>query len=195
MSLWSKLPHDVCKLIYEFDLTYKEKFDETLQFIRHACPTCCCDGGKKTRYRHHYDIGTFPFTYWDWEWRRRNACPKHNPEDFDKDGNQIEYNWRADTEYYIPNYVIPLRTHYVPDITIFNPIQNIVIHGEIRMSYGNIYNGINRTIDYNVIMLSLWMFYTRNKNNNKIPIKTYSRKKLIGTRFMDMRHNQRHIVA
>ena len=195
MSLWSKLPHDVCKLIYEFDLTYKEKFDETLQFIRHACPTCCCDGGKKTRYRHHYDIGTFPFTYWDWEWRRRNACPKHNPEDFDKDGNQIEYNWRADTENYIPNYDIIEQHYNGPDLTIFYPIQNIVIHGEIRMSYGNIYNGINRTIDYNIIMLSLWMFYTRNKNNNKIPIKTYSRKKLIGTRFMDMRHNQRHIVA
>ena len=84
MSLWSKLPNDAIKLIYEFDLTYKEKFDETLKFIKHACPTCCCDGGKKTRYRHHYDIGTFPFPYWGWEWRRRNACPKHNPEDFDR---------------------------------------------------------------------------------------------------------------
>ena len=197
MSLWSKLPDNVIQHIYEFDLTYKEKFDETLKFIKHACPTCCCDGGKKTRYRHHYDIGTFPFTFWNWEWRRRNACPKHNPEDFDKYGNQIEYNWRSDITilYPIQNYEIPAQTHYVPDITIFDPIQNIVIHSEIRTSYGVRYNGINRTINYNVIMLCLWMFYTRNKNNNKIPIKTYSRKKLIGTRFMDMRHNQRHIVA
>ena len=80
-------------------------------------------------------------------------------------------------------------------MTIFHPIQNIVIHSEIRILYGDRYNGINRTINYNIIMLCLWMFSTRNKNNNKIPIKTYSRKKLIGTRFMDMRHNQRHIVA
>ena len=202
MSLWGKVPDDVVKLIYEFDLTYKEKFNETLKFIKHACPTCCCDGGKKTRYRHHYDIGTFPFTFWDWEWRRRNACPKHNPEDFDKDGNQIEYNWR-DMDYnilgrptgYITNYAIFTQHYNGPDMTIFHPIQNIVIHSDIRTWYGDRYNGINRTINYNIIMLSLWMFYTRNKNTNKIPIKTYSRKKLIGTRFMDMRHNQRHIVA
>ena len=191
MSLWSKLPNDAIKLIYEFDLTYKEKFNETLKFIKHACPTCCCDGGKKTRYRHHYDIGTFPFPYWGWEWRRRNACPKHNPEDFDKDGNQIEYNWR-DIEYFIPNYDIIAQHYNGPDITIFHPT-NIIIHYEIGT--GHNWYRYNGTINYNKIMLDLWMFYTRNKNTNKIPIKTYSRKKLIGTRFMDMRHNQRHIVA
>ena len=191
MSLWDKLPADIIQNIYDYDSTYKDKMNESLKFIKYACPTCCCDGGKKTRYRHYSELDDF----WNWEWRRRNACPKHNPEDFDKDGNQIEYNWRADTEYYIPNYVIPLRTHYVPDIIIFNPIQNIVIHGEIRMSYGNIYNGINRTIDYNIIMLSLWMFCTRNKDIYPSPIKTYSRKKLIGSRFMDMAHEQRRIKA
>ena len=192
MSLWSKLPDDVLKLIYEFDLTYKEKFDETLKFIDHACPTCCCDGGKKTRYRHHYDIGTFSYSFWHWEWRRRNACPKHNPEDFDKDGNQIEYNWR-DMEYNIPNYDIIAQYYNNPDLTIFYPIQHTVVHYEIRT--GRNWYRYNGTINYNKIMLDLWMFSTLNKNTNKIPIKTYSRKKLIGTRFMDMRHNQRHIVA
>ena len=62
MSLWSKLPDDIVKLIYEYDSTYREIMNESLKFIEHACPTCCCDG-KKNRYRHHYDIGTFAFTF------------------------------------------------------------------------------------------------------------------------------------
>ena len=63
MSIWSKLPTDIVQHIYEFDSTYKEKFDESLNFIEHAFPTCCCDGGKKERYRHHYDITQFGFHF------------------------------------------------------------------------------------------------------------------------------------
>ena len=192
MSMWSKLPTDIIQHIYEFDSTYKEKMDESLNFIEHAFPTCCCDGGKKERYRHHYDIGQFGFTFWDWEWRRRNACPKHNPGDFDKDGNQTEYNWR-DMEYFIPSYeLIPTFTYNVPDMEIINPFQNIVLHYEVRT--GRNWYRYNGTINYHSIMLSLWMFATR-KKNEKIPIKTYSRKKLCGARFMDMGHDQRPIVA
>ena len=187
MSIWNKLPTDIIQQIYEFDSTYKEKMDESLSFIEHACPTCCCDGGKKERYRHHYDMGNFEFTFWDWEWRRRNACPKHNPGDFDKNGNQTEYNWR-DMEYFIPNYIHTL-TYNVPDMAIINSFQGIVIHYEVRT--GRNWYRYNGTINYNKIMLDLWMFSTRNKNTYKIPIKTYSRKKLSGARFMDMTHDQR----
>ena len=188
MSLWDTLPTSITKEIFEYDLTYKEKLNESLSFIEHACPTCICDGRKKERYRHHYDIGTFEFPFWNWEWRRRNACPKHNPGDFDKDGNQTEYNWR-DMNYYIPD----ILTHNVPDMTILPHFEPITIHYEIRTGR-NWYRRYNGTINYNIIMLSLWMFATR-KKTDKIPIKTYSRKKLIGSRFMDMKHDQRPVAA
>lgn len=195
MSIWSKLPTDIVQHIYEFDSTYKEKFDESLNFIEHAFPTCCCDGGKKERYRHHYDITQFGFNFWDWEWRRRNACPKHNPQDFDKNGNQKEYNWRdIDYNYHTYNLfgtaVAPMTGYDM--VTNFEPV---ILHYEIRTLYRRNWYRFNGTINYNKIMLSLWMFYTRNKNTDKIPIKTYSRKKLCGARFMDMGHDQRPIVA
>jgi len=192
MSLWDKLPTDIIQHIFEYDPTYKEILNESLNFINHACPTCCCDGGEKNRYRHHYDIGTFEFTFWDWEWRRRNACPKHTPEDFDKDGNQTEYNWR-DMDYYIPNYDIIDGDGNLPVMTILPHFQPITLHYEIRT--GRNWYRYNGTINYNKIMLDLWVFSTRNKNTDKIPIKTYSRKKLSGARFMDMTHDQRPIAA
>ena len=46
--------------------------NESLKFIKYACPTCCCDGGK-TRYRHYSELDNFGIGN-----RRRNACPKHN---------------------------------------------------------------------------------------------------------------------
>lgn len=189
MSLWSKLPNDVVKLIYEFDLTYKEKFNETLKFIKHACPTCCCDGGKKTRYRHHYDIGTFPFTFWDWEWRRRNACPKHNPEDFDKDGNQTEYNWR-DADYY--NRWYDMNRYMQQALTTTYHHHHTLVYEPYFTTWRS---DPNATINYSIIMISLWLFCTRNKTIYPSPIKTYSRKKLSGARFMDMTHDQRPIAA
>ena len=214
MSLWSKLPTDIVQHIYEFDSTYKEKFDESLNFIEHAFPTCCCDGGKKERYRHHYDIGQFGFNFWDWEWRRRNACPKHNPGDFDKNGNQTEYNWR-DIDYNYQTYnlfgtaVAPMTgydmvTQYqfaqnynvnVPDLEVMTDIGRTFIYVEHDINFARIWRSYNNaTINYAVILKSLWMFATR-KKNEKIPIKTYSRKKLCGARFMDMGHDQRPIVA
>ena len=194
MSLWDKLPTDIIQHIFEYDPTYKEILNESLNFIEHACPPCCCDGGEKNRYRHHYDIGTFEFTFWDWEWRRRNACPKHNPGDFDKDGNQTTYNWR-DMDYYIPHHhqSFPLQIWYGPDMLTLPRFEPITIHYEIRT--GRNWYRFNGTINYNKIMLDLWMFSTRNKNTDKIPIKTYSRKKLSGARFMDMTHSQRPIAA
>ncbi len=192
MSLWDKLPTDIIQHIYEYDSTYREKINESLKLIEHVSPTCCCDGGEKNRYRHHFDNGYFAFPLWVWEWRRRNACPKHNPEDFDKDGNQTEYDWR-DADYNIPIYHIIEQNYNLPDMTIFYPIHSIVFHYEIRT--GRNWYRYNGTINYNKIMLHLWMFSTRNKNIYKIPIKTYSRKKLSGARFMDMTHDQRPIAA
>ena len=191
MSLLDILPISIIKEIYEYDLTYKEKLNESLSFIEHACPTCICDGGKKERYRHHYDIGTFEFPFWNWEWRRRNACPKHNPGDFDKDGNQIEYNF---IDNYMHSRIITLGNIYIPD-EIFNDALNTYYNYEnstrrIWYRYRN-----NGTINYNIIMLSLWMFCTRFQDIYPSPIKTYSRKKLTGSRFMDMRHDQRPIAA
>jgi len=191
MSLWDKLPTDIIQHIYEYDTTYRENINESLKFIEHACPTCCCDGREKNRYRHHFDIEPFPYTFWNWEWRRRNACPKHNPEDFDKDGNQTEYNWIDD---YLLNIQRTIdQNHINVDMTIFFQNLPTVFHYEIRT--GRNWYRYNGTINYNKIMLDLWMFSTRNKNIYKIPIKTYSRKKLSGARFMDMTHDQRPIAA
>ena len=196
MSLWDKLPADIIQNIYDYDSTYKDKMNESLKFIEHACPTCCCDGGKKTRYRHHYDIGTFPFTYWDWEWRRRNACPKHNPGDFDKEGNQTAYNWR-EIEYYIPPHEYQVVQNYhinVPDLEVMTDIGPRFIY--IDVNFGRMWRSYNNaTINYAVILKSLWRFCMRNLNSYPSPIKTYSRKKLSGARFMDMMHDQRPIAA
>lgn len=194
MSLWDKLPHDIIQHIYEYDSTYREKMNESLKFIEHACPTCCCDGREKNRYRHHFDIGTFQYTFWDWEWRRRNACPKHNPTEFNKNGFQTEYDFteeRAEQERFFLAHTAP--TMLWADMTISHYIQPPIIHYEIRT--GRNWFRFNGTINYNKIMLDLWMFSKRNKNADKIPIKTYSLKKLIGARFMDMTHDQRPIAA
>tara|TARA_Y100000591_G_scaffold80316_2_gene67609 strand:- start:9168 stop:9737 length:570 start_codon:yes stop_codon:yes gene_type:complete len=189
MSLWDKLSHDIIQHIYEYDTTYREKLNESLKFIKHVCPTCCCDGGEKNRYRHHYNVGTFAYTFWDWEWRRRNACPKHNPEDFDKDGNQTRYNLIF--EHNELDYPVVLQ-HNITNRLYYYDLSTTYYNYEIRTT-GRV--GWNGTIDYNIIMLVLWIFSTRNKDIYPSPIKTYSRKKLIGTRFMDMAHEQRPIKA
>ena len=197
MSVWSKLPDEIVKLIYEYDSTYREIMNESLKFIEHACPTCCCDGGKKNRYRHHYDIGTFGYSFWDWEWRRRNACPKHNPGDFDKEGNQTAYNWR-EMEYYIPPHEYQVVQNYhvnVPDLEVMTDIGPRFIYIEHDVNFGRMWRSYNNAINYAVILKSLWRFCMRNLNSYPSPIKTYSRKKLSGARFMDMTHDQRPIVA
>ena len=197
MSVWSKLPDEIVKLIYEYDSTYREIMNESLKFIEHACPTCCCDGGKKNRYRHHYDIGTFGYSFWDWEWRRRNACPKHNPGDFDKEGNQTAYNWR-EMEYYIPPHEYQVVQNYhvnVPDLEVMTDIGPTFIYVEHDVNFGRMWRSYNNAINYAVILKSLWRFCMRNLNSYPSPIKTYSRKKLSGARFMDMMHDQRPIAA
>ena len=197
MSVWSKLPDEIVKLIYEYDSTYREIMNESLKFIEHACPTCCCDGAKKNRYRHHYDIGTFGYSFWDWEWRRRNACPKHNPGDFDKEGNQTAYNWR-EMEYYIPPHEYQVVQNYhvnVPDLEVMTDIGPTFIYVEHDVNFGRMWRSYNNAINYAVILKSLWRFCMRNLNSYPSPIKTYSRKKLSGARFMDMMHDQRPIAA
>ena len=159
MFSWDKLPADIISHIYGYDTTYREKLNEGLRFIEHACPTCCCYGGKKTRYR--YIIGT-DATFIFSEWRRRNACPKHNPSEFDKNGFQIEYDF---TEEWAEQDRFDQSLRY------------------------------EEYVNYNLIILSLWVFRTQNKNIYPCPIKTYSRKKLTGTRFMDMTHSQRPIYV
>jgi hypothetical protein len=189
MSLWDKLPHDIIQHIYEYDTTYRENMNESLKFIEHACPSCCCDGREKNRYRHHFDIGTFPYTFWDWEWRRRNACPKHNPEDFDKDGNQTEYNWR-DADYY--NRMNNMHQYMQQALTTTHYHHHTIVYEP----YFTIWRAdSNATINYSIIMMSLCMYCIRNQNIYPSPIKTYSRKKLSGARFMDMTHDQRPIAA
>jgi len=191
MSLWDKLPVDIIQHIYEYDTTYKEKLNESLNFIEHACPTCCCDGGKKTRYRHYGDLED---AFWNWEWRRRNACPKHNPSEFDKNGFQTVYDFTeewAEQERYLISAEQDLHGIIWPDL--FNWVSNVPIHYEIRT--GRTWYRRLGTINYNIVMMNLWMFCTRSKNIYPSPIKTYSRKKLTGARFMDMTHAQRPIAA
>lgn len=183
MSLWDKIPTSIIQEIYEYDLTYKEKLNESLNFIEHACPSCCCDGGKKTRYRHYENIID---AIWIWEWRLRNACPKHNPGDFDKNGNQTQYSW----SFYDESLVLE---RIEDGINNYNSRRqqkkDFTIHCEIRT--GRLWwNGMVCGFG-----LPLWIFCTTNKNIYSSPINNYSKKKLIGTRFMDMAHNQRTAIA
>lgn len=193
MSLWDKLPTDIIQHIYEYDTTYRENMNESLKFIEHACPTCCCDGREKNRYRHHYQLH-YEVPVWSWEWRRRNACPKHNPGDFDKDGNQTRFDWSVE-DFWEP----------------ISDLNDNVTHGIINTynSYYASYTYVHTTIE------SRWERAMRNwfnycfcgpikqtrqtcKHYNfkyPSPIKTYSRKKLSGARFMDMTHDQRPIAA
>jgi hypothetical protein len=178
MSLWDKLPTDTIQHIYEYDLTYKEKMDESLKLIEHGQPTCCCDGGKKNRYRHYDDDYTYAF--WSWEWRRRNACPMHNSDEFDKNGHQTAYNWGP-------------QDYEIENIELFYPITfgltNDYYNYEIRT--GRVW--WNGTVNYNLTILSIWVFCSI--KSKEIPVKTYSRKKLSGARFMDMAHGQRPVMA
>ena len=194
LCLWNKLPKSLIDHIYGFDSTFKSKMNDSLNLIKHFTPTCSCDGGVKNRYRHHYQLEPFGVPVWSWEWRRRNACPMHNPGDFDKDGNQTQIDWT--------NMSGVENTHrtvyYLNDITTgFDDDVNYIT--------------INRTIDYDWSRhLGYFMFCfhksihptsmirkTSKHYNFKYPspIKTYSRKKLCGARFMDMTADQRQVVA
>ena len=186
MSLWDKLPTSIIQEIYEYDLTYKEKLDESLNFIEHACPSCCCDGGKKTRYRHYGDDENIIDAIWIWEWRLRNACPKHNPGDFDKNGNQTKYSWSFYDERLVLERIEEGINNYYSQR---QQKKDFTIHYEIRT--GRLWwNGMICQF-----ILPLWIFCTTIKDIYPSPIKTYSRKKLTGSRFMDMSHNQRSVVA
>ena len=46
---------------------------------------------------------------------------KHNPGDFDKEGNQTAYNWR-EMEYYIPPYISLYKKFNVPDLEVMTDI-------------------------------------------------------------------------
>jgi hypothetical protein len=187
MSLWNKLPTDIIQHIYVYDSTYRERMNESLKFVQHACPTCCCDGGKKTRYRHYGDLDDdfWPWSATNWEWRRRNACPKHNSSEFDKNGFQTEYDF---VQEYMDSFVGDTNQY---GIVINNPY--IYFNYEIRT--GRTWYRYNETINYNFIMLPSWVFCTHNKDIYPSPIKTYSSKKLTGARFMDMTHTQRPIAV
>ena len=190
MSLWDKLPVDILQHIYEYDTTYKVKLNESLKLIEHAAPTCCCDGGQKNRFRHHYEIEHFGIPFWNWEWRRRNACPKHNPGDFDKDGNQTRFDW-SEEDFWEDN---------IPDLN-----DNVANGFTITTAYTYFYTTIESRWER---VMRNWFTccfcgpikqsrQTSKHYNFKYPspIKTYSRKKLSGARFMDMTHDQRPIAA
>ncbi len=192
MSLWDKLPVDIVQHIYEYDTTYTEKLNESLKLIEHAAPTCCCDGGQKNRFRHHYEIEHFGVPFWNWEWRRRNACPKHNPGDFDKDGNQTRFDWSVG-DFWEDN-IPDLNDNVTHGFTITTTYNYVMFHNTIESRWER-------------EMRNFWIHFMRgpiiqsrqtSKHYNfkyPSPIKTYSRKKLSGARFMDMTHDQRPIAA
>lgn len=191
MSLWDKLPTDIIQHIYEYDTTYREKMNESLKFIDYAYPTCCCDGGKKTLYRHYGSTYNIIDSVFYWEWRRKNACSKHNPNEFDKNGFQCAYDF-IDEMVEQTRYIISLRTdEFWADITNY---ESVILHYEIRTGR-TWWRELSGIVNYNLIMLSLWVFCTRNKDIYPSPIKTYSRKTLTGARFMDMTHAQRPIAV
>ena len=94
------------------------------------------------------------------------------------------------------------QNYNVPDLTVSNlmteiqPTHTTFIYVEHDINFSRIWRSYtNATINYAVILKSLWRFCIRNQNIYPSPIKTYSRKKLSGARFMDMTHDQRPIAA
>ena len=106
-------------------------------------------------------------------------------------------------EYYIPPHEYQLAQNYnVPDLTVsdlmteIQPTHTTFIHIEHDVIYSRVWRSyFGATINYADILKSLRRKCTRNQNIYPSPIKTYSRKKLSGARFMDMTHDQRPITA
>ena len=174
MSLVDKLPSDVCRHIFEYDITYRDIFKESLNFIEHALPVCTCRGLKDRRIHSRLDYSFF-YTSLRWCW---NACPKHNPSAFDRNGMVQEY--------YMPDFmpIIVLPDYYIGSSYEFKTISRR-FHAIVDSGYW-----INMcTILY---YLSEWLILRRLHNN---VFRKGRCKKQSWSRFMDMNHNQRNIVA
>tara|TARA_B100000900_G_scaffold232699_1_gene197591 strand:- start:206 stop:769 length:564 start_codon:yes stop_codon:yes gene_type:complete len=187
MSMMKTLPLEVCRYIYELDNTYREVLNESLKFIEHAVPVCTCSGefrcicGNKCP-KHNpsaysdiyrdYDFKPTPFPMIDLsrKFRRicRNKCPKHNPSaysDIFRDYDFIPFE-------YHPNYTPQsryLRKYYWFRI---NWLMWYSITRWLRKS-------------------SEWLIIGRARNS----FKKCQLKKEYLQRFMDMRDNQRKLVA
>ena len=173
MSLADKLPIDVCRHIYEFDITYKDIFKESLKFIEHAVPVCTCSGIKNRPYnRLNY---SFFYTSYRWCW---NACPKHNPSAYDRNGNVQEY--------YMPDFmpIIVVPDYYIGSAYEFKTIS--------RRHIPFIDSGYYINMCTILYYFSEWLKLRRLHNNI---FRKGRCKKQSWSRFMDMSHNQRNIVA
>tara|TARA_A100001011_G_C13684006_1_gene584885 strand:+ start:15 stop:479 length:465 start_codon:yes stop_codon:yes gene_type:complete len=154
MALIDKLPIEILINIYEYDITYRDVFKESLNFIDYVLPKCSCSESDSVGFR------------WCW-----NACPKHNPSAYDKNGYIVE----------------PI----VPDI--------LPIISSPYYSIGSIYYECKKyIIDHNWIKMCAILYYysewliLRRLHNTFIKGRY---KKQSWSRFMDMNHNQRIIVG
>ena len=172
MSLVDKLPIDVLRHIYGFDITYRDIFNESLKFIEHLVPKCTC-GGKRDPY--NWSDHSFFYTSRRWCW---NTCPKHNPSAYNRYGIVHEY--------YMPD-LMPIIV--LPDYQI----------GSIYYEFKTISRGIS-FIDsgYWIKMCTILYYYSEWLKLRRLHNNIFRKgrcKKQSWSRFMDMSHNQRTIVA
>ena len=164
MSFIDKLPIDILIHIYCFDTTYREIFKESLKFIEHAVPSCTCCGARKSNKS---------CTRWSrlcW-----NACHKHNPSAYYKNGE-------------------PYFEYLIPDIMSLMTTRNY----SIGSPYYQMKTRERSIVRYYLRMCWLLYYYSERLRLDRLHNNTFRNglyKKQSWSRFMDMSHNQRTIVA
>ena len=187
MSLTDKLPIEVCRHIYDFDKTYRDVLKESLNFIEHAVQVCTCSGLKFSShnrpwiYQIFYNNGPFSLERpQDFRWfngcKCDNKCPKHNPSAYDREF----YDWFWD---YNPYDLLPIIAS--PNYSIGSPYYKM----KMRQSSTQRYCLFMCWLLYSY---SEWLILRRLHNN---VFRKGRCKKQSWSRFMDMSHNQRTIVA
>ena len=172
MSLVDNLPIDVLRHIFELDITYRDIFKESLKFIEHAVPKCTCSGIKNRPYI-QLNYSFLNSSRWCW-----NACPKHNPSAYNRNGIVHEY--------FMPDFM---------PIIVLSDYQIGSIYYEFKtISRGISFIDSGYWINMSTILyyFSEWLKLRRLHNNI---FRKGRCKKQSWSRFMDMSHNQRTIVA
>ena len=192
MSMMETLPLEVCRNIYELDNTYREVLNESLKFIEHAVPVCTCSGKFRILCRNKclkHNPSAYSYEYRDYgfipplpidlrrkpidlsrKFRRicRNKCLKHNLSAYSYEYREYDF--------------IPFEYH--PDYT---PLSRYLRkYCWFRINWLMWYS-ITRWLRKS----SEWLIIRRAHNS----FKKCQLKKEYLQRFMDMRDNQRKLVA
>ena len=176
MSLADKLPIDVCRHIYDFDKTYRDVLKESLYFIEHAVPVCTCSGLKFSSHYWPLAYQIFYNEFWFNGCMCNNKCPKHNPSAYENEFYNLFWD-------YNPSDLLPIIAS--PNYSIGSPYYKM----KMRKSSTQRYCLFMCWLLYSY---SEWLILRRLHNN---VFRKGRCKKQSWSRFMDMSHNQRNIIA